>query len=108
MVFPVVADGRLAGYIGTQTLATIPRGEWARHTIGAVMRPDLEALTIGPGADALAALAKMRSNGTSRLLVTDGDRLVGILSLKDLIHFLALKLELEGGGAVGPGSSQAA
>ena len=38
----------------------------------------------------------MQSTGSSRLLVTEGDRLVGILSLKDLLHFLQLKMELEG------------
>jgi CBS domain-containing protein len=39
----------------------------------------------------------MQRTGSSRLLVTDGDRLVGILSLKDLLRFLDLKLELEDG-----------
>jgi hypothetical protein len=36
--------------------------------------------------------------------VTEGDRLVGIISLKDLLRFLQLKMELEqgeGGEAVG-------
>ena len=44
----------------------------------------------------LQALAKMQRTGSSRLLVTDGERLVGIISLKDLLRFLNLKLELEG------------
>jgi CBS domain-containing protein len=39
----------------------------------------------------------MQRTGSSRLLVTDGDRLVGIVSLKDLLRFLDLKLELEDG-----------
>jgi len=33
------------------------------------------------------------------LLVTEGDRLLGIVSLKDLLRFLDLKLELEGAAA---------
>ena len=37
----------------------------------------------------------MQHTGSSRLLVRDGDRLVGIVSLKDLLSFLNLKLELE-------------
>ena len=32
----------------------------------------------------------------SRLLVTEGDKLVGIVSLKDLLRFLNQKMELEG------------
>jgi hypothetical protein len=34
-------------------------------------------------------------------LVAEGDRLVGILSLKDLLSFLYLKIELEGADAEG-------
>ena len=41
----------------------------------------------------------MQRTGSSRLLVTEGDRLLGIVSLKDLLRFLDLKLELEGTAA---------
>jgi CBS domain-containing protein len=50
---------------------------------------------IGPDAEAVDALARMSRLGVSRLLVTEGGRLLGILSLRDLLDFLALKLELE-------------
>ena len=93
--FPVVADGHLEGVITTQALMQIPRGEWDQHSVGELMRHDVRALTIRPDADAVHALAKMQRTGSSRLLVTDEDRLVGIISLKDLLRFLNLKLELE-------------
>jgi Zn-dependent protease len=92
--FPVVAEGHLLGWAETQALAKVPRSEWDRHTVGEVMRHDLEALTISPDADALEALNKMRREGVSRLLVTEGDRLIGIITLKDLLRILDLKLEL--------------
>jgi hypothetical protein len=38
----------------------------------------------------------MQQSGVSRLLVTKGDRLEGTISLKDLLRFLHLKIELEG------------
>lgn len=38
---------------------------------------------------------RMRQIGHSRLLVVEDGRLVGILSVRDLLSFLALKLELE-------------
>ncbi len=60
------------------------------------MRHDLTALTIPPDADALDALGKMQRSSISCLLVAVGDRLVGIISLRDLLRFLNLKLELEG------------
>jgi Zn-dependent protease/CBS domain-containing protein len=93
--FPVAANGHLAGIITTRALQNVPREEWERHSVSEVMSHDLRAASIRPGADALAALAKMQQTGFSRLLVTDGDRLVGIVSLKDLLRFLQMKMELE-------------
>jgi len=39
----------------------------------------------------------MQKTGVSRLMVLEGDRLVGIVTLKDLLRFLALRIELEEG-----------
>jgi Zn-dependent protease/CBS domain-containing protein len=92
--FPVASDGRLEGYIGTRVLQNYPRDEWDRRTVGEVMRHDLDRVTVRPDADALHALQQMQKTGNSRLIVTDGDRLVGIISLKDLLRFLQLRLEM--------------
>ncbi len=102
-MFPVVSDGRLEGCVETRAIGNIPREEWDRHSVGEVMRSDLSALTISPDADAMEALGKMQRNGVTSLLVTAGDRLVGVISLSDLLRFLDLKLDLEGaeGGRAG-------
>jgi Zn-dependent protease/CBS domain-containing protein len=96
--FPVASNGHVEGVISTQALAKYPREEWSQHTVGEVMAHDLAAASIPPDADALQALSKMQRNGMSRLLVTDGDQLLGIVSLKDLLRFLDQKIELEGLG----------
>jgi CBS domain-containing protein len=93
--FPVVTGDRLEGLVDTDALAGIPRAEWQNHTVGEVMRRDLGELSVAPQTDAAEALGRMQRLGVSRLLVVDGDRLVGIVSLRDLLNFLALKLELE-------------
>jgi CBS domain-containing protein len=51
--------------------------------------------TIRPDGDAAKALSKMSESGISRLLVADGSRLVGIVSMRDLLNFLVTKLDLE-------------
>ena len=38
----------------------------------------------------------MNRTGNSRFLVVEGERLVGIVALKDLLKFLSLKMDLEG------------
>jgi Zn-dependent protease/CBS domain-containing protein len=95
--FPVAVDGRLLGFISTEALAPYPRPQWDRHRVGEIMQPDFKTVSVGPRDDALDALAKMQNTGSSRLLVVEGDRLAGIISLKDLLQFLSLKIELEGG-----------
>jgi len=48
----------------------------------------------------------MSQTGNSRLLVVDQGKLVGIVSLKDLLRFLSLKLDLEGGVGLGRAASE--
>ncbi len=43
----------------------------------------------------MEAISKMSQTGVSRLLVVEGEKLVGLLSLSDLMKFIALKVELE-------------
>ncbi len=101
--FPVADNGQLEGLVTTHALNRIPRSEWTEHTIAEVMAHDLEAFGIAADADAFAALGKMQRTGSNRLLVTEGDHLLGIVSLKDLLQFLNMKLELEGRDSRGRG-----
>jgi Zn-dependent protease/CBS domain-containing protein len=94
-MFPVVANEHVAGVIRTEALAKFPREEWHRHAVAEAMDTDVRAVSIAPDADALHALEKMQRSRSSRLLVMDGDHLVGVVSLKDLLNFLNLKLELD-------------
>ena len=57
--------------------------------------PVSDATTVTPDMPALQALGRMRQTGRSRLLVVDHGRVAGVLSVRDLLDFLALKLELE-------------
>jgi Zn-dependent protease/CBS domain-containing protein len=94
-MFPVVDDGRLVGCITTRQIKELPQDEWDRTSVGAVALRCTDDNTIGPDADAMGALSTMSRSGLSRLMVVDGERLVGILSLKDLLDFFSLKIELE-------------
>ena len=93
-MYPVLSFGRLTGCISINQVASIPREEWAEHTVGAVALPCSEEITVGPEEDANKALAIMNRTGNSRLLVVNGDQLVGIIALKDMLNLLSLKMEL--------------
>ncbi|HZF07396.1 MAG TPA: site-2 protease family protein [Thermoanaerobaculia bacterium] len=95
-MFPVVDDaGRLWGCVTTRQVKELPREEWDRQTVGALAARSSPENTVTAETDAMRALSRMNRNGASRLMVVDGDRLLGILTLKDLMRFFALKMELE-------------
>jgi CBS domain-containing protein len=62
------------------------------------MQPCTGENTVDPGMDAIEAMALMNRTGSSRLLVAVGDRLVGIVVLKDMLELFSLKMDLEGPG----------
>ncbi len=95
-LFAVMEDGRLAGCVTTRDVREVPRDQWRDRTVGDVARGCSAANTIAPDADATEALARMSKHEASRLLVVEDGRLEGILTLKDLLKFLSLKIELEG------------
>ncbi len=94
-MFPVMAGDRLAGCITTRQVKEVPREEWPRQTIRALTGACSPENTISPDIDAIKALARMNTTGVTRLMVVEGGRLVGVVTLKDLLDFFSLKLELE-------------
>ncbi len=95
-LFPVVDDNdRLVGYITTRKLKEIPSTDWQQMTVGDIMLQLSSESTIRAEQDAMEALSRMNSSANSRLLVVDNDQLVGIITLKDLLDFFSLKVELE-------------
>lgn len=94
-MFPVVEDSnKLFGCVATQQVKETPRDEWSKKKVRDVATRCSDKNTIDPKADAVEALSRMKRNGTSRLMVTEGNKIVGTLALKDLLDFLALKVEL--------------
>ncbi|UCG67010.1 MAG: site-2 protease family protein [Deltaproteobacteria bacterium] len=95
-MFPVVEDtDRLLGCVTTKQVKEIPRDEWGQKTVGEIAAQCSPENTIEPQADAMKALSLMNRTGNSRLMVVENKRLVGIITLKDLLELLSLKVELE-------------
>jgi Zn-dependent protease len=94
-MYPVVDGGKLAGCVTIDQVKDLPREAWASHEVGEMARACSAENTIGPDEDVLKALALMQRTGRSRLMVADGDKLAGVISLKDIMGYIALKLDLE-------------
>jgi len=94
-MLPVVEDGRLLGSVSLAQIRERPREEWARLLVRDVLRARSPENTVPPEMPAAQALALMQRTGNSRLMIAEGDRLVGIVSLRDMMSYLALRMELD-------------
>jgi predicted transcriptional regulator len=99
-MFPVLENGRLKGCITTKEVKAIAPEQRYNYTVGDLAQPCSNENTISLKEDAVKALSIMNRTSNSRLMVLDGDKLVGIVTLKDLLQFLALKIDLEENSAI--------
>jgi CBS domain-containing protein len=93
-MYPVVDGERLIGCVTTRDIKELARDQWRSQTVGAIAAACDDTNTVRPDDDAMDALAKFNRARASRLLVVDRDRLLGVLSLKDLLGFFSMKMEL--------------
>jgi predicted transcriptional regulator len=94
-MYPVVDGEKLVGCVTINQVKGMARDEWQDHNVGELARACSTDNTIGPEADVIAALAQMQRTGRSRLIVAEKDRLDGVISLKDIMGYIALKMDLE-------------
>lgn len=94
-MFPVMEDSHLLGCVTIDQVKDVPKQEWDRVTLRNIVRPCGPDNAIDADEDSLKALSIMRHTGSSRLLVTENGRLIGIVALKDLLKLLALKVDLD-------------
>ena len=95
-MFPVVEGDIVVGVIGRRELKETPVERWATTRVGDVMAPISSANTVGAAVDASEALDRMRRDGVGRMVVMDGAKLEGVLTLKDFLDVVALQMDLEG------------
>ena len=96
-MFPVLDEAdKLIGCVTTRQVKALDRNQWPERSIGEITLSCSEKNSIPPDADAMKVLTKMNREGISRLMVVNGEQLVGIITLKNLLGFLASKIELEG------------
>jgi Zn-dependent protease/predicted transcriptional regulator len=94
-MFPVQKDGQLIGCVTTKQVKELPREKWNSTTVADIASGCASENTVSRDTDAMKALSLMNSTANTRLMVLDGNNLVGIVTLKDLLRFFSLKIDLE-------------
>jgi CBS domain-containing protein len=94
--YPVLdAEGRLAGMVSARAPREVHPASWPQTTVAEVMQPADQCVRLAPDDDAIDALSALRKQDNSRAVIVTEGRPVGIVSLRDLLAFLALKIDLE-------------
>jgi Zn-dependent protease/CBS domain-containing protein len=86
--YPVLDDGRPAGIVALDQVKEVSRDDWADTTVGDVMTPLDADHRVDPGEDMAAVLEQLGGREGVRLLVTDGDALVGVITRGDLTRWM--------------------
>lgn len=94
-MFPVMEHGRLIGRVELEDVHSIDHNQWTQHTVKDVVRPCSAENSISPDTDSVDVLALINRSKNSKLLVVEDGQLKGIVTLKDLLEFLSLKIHLE-------------
>jgi Zn-dependent protease/CBS domain-containing protein len=94
-IYPVVDSEKLLGCVLMEQVKEIPREERRDKTVSDLMRPCSKEITIDPQTDAVQLLSMMNKTGSSRYMVVEDGRLVGVISSRDMLNLLSLKVELE-------------
>jgi Zn-dependent protease len=92
--YPVVEDGKLFGVVTMSSVRSIPREKREVEQVGQAMVPFDRIVTISPTLSAADAMQKMAQNQIGRLLVTDGDKILGIITRGDLMKTIRNRQEL--------------
>jgi Zn-dependent protease/predicted transcriptional regulator len=87
--YPVVEDGRVVGLLPFRNVAEVPRSEWERRRVRDCMLPLEQVPKLSEDEPVTEALAEL-GDGVGRGLVVAGDRLVGLLSMTDVVRALEL------------------
>lgn len=93
--FPVVRAETTIGLVSIQQVKGVPREKWGDMLVSELMTPLNKIQTLKPNDDAFEVLQRMLSNNIGRLPVMEGDKVLGIVSRKDIMEFVSLHEEIE-------------
>jgi CBS domain-containing protein len=92
---PVVAEGSFVGQVGVEEVRRIPAAERSSRLVGDILTPADALNTVSPDAETGAALEQMERAGRNCLFVVAAGKLVGVVTRKDVLHYLSVARELQ-------------
>lgn len=88
--WPVTDDGRFRGIVGLSDARRQPRDRWGDLTVGDIMMPAGEAVTVAPADESAHALRLISQRDVNQLPVIENGELKGLLRREDVLRWLSL------------------
>ena len=92
--YPVVQNDKLLGIVTMSSVRSIPREKRELEPVSQAMVPFERLVTINPAVSAAEAMQKIAKQRVGRLVVTDGDKILGLLTRGDLMKTIRTRQEL--------------
>jgi len=93
--FPVVQADRLIGLVSFEKVKGLDKNRWEDARVTDIMDRDIENFSVTPFHDAGYVLERFARGGIERLaVVTEGDKLTGIVTQNDILRLLHMKADL--------------
>jgi Zn-dependent protease len=90
----VERGGRLEGLVTPHEIRELDRARWPQTPLSDVMKPLDRLHTVTAGTSAAQAFERMASEDVNQIPVMSDGRVEGIVSRRDILHFLQLRSEL--------------
>ena len=92
--YPVVRNDKLEGVVTMSSVRSIPAEKREMETVAQAMVPYARIVTISSDSSAAEALQKIAEKNIGRLLVTDGDKILGMITRGDLMKTIRTRQDL--------------
>jgi CBS domain-containing protein len=89
--FPVIDDGKFLGILTLKEVKNVPREDWGRVSVSAVFVPHDKKWEIPPEVDVIKALELMIKEDKGRIVVTDKDKIIGLITRNGIARYVQIK-----------------
>jgi Zn-dependent protease len=96
---PVVQGEMLVGVVDAAAVRLVDREQWDTTPVSAIMEPPGPLNTVAPDASSDMVLQHMARTRRNKLMVVRDAKLVGVLSITDLLKYLSLLQAFNRGGS---------
>ena len=89
--FPVLDDGKFLGFVTLKEVKEVPRKDWGEVKVSEVFIRHDKKWEISPDADVMKALELMIKEDKGRIVVTEKDRIIGLITRNGIAQYVQIK-----------------